>query len=351
MAQHMQPSGPLAGAAQRHNSDIQVGAAMASNSLPVRSPLTAAQADFPNHAITQRGIRGKLFYIAEARHAGVRPVFAQAETAGRLRAKLQPSPPVNEINASEPSIARVWDSLLGGRDNFTADRVQADKLLDILPSLAVLARESRQFQARAVTYVARRGVRQFLDIGCGLPTAPNTHESARLVQPAATVVYVDNDEQVVTHARSVLARSPGVLAVDGDAAYPDEILYDWRLREAVNFYRPVCIVLTMMLHFFDAERARWIVAQLIDGIPEGSYLIVSVGYLAGQAGKRLSSEYQPGHLHFHTRQQVAGFMDGLLLAEPGVTEAARWHAPAGQPDSARDGHVWAAVGKKVSPAP
>jgi S-adenosyl methyltransferase len=323
---------------------------MASQPLPVRSPLGVAQADFPDYAITQRSIRGKLFYVAEARRPGIAPGFAQAETAGRLRAKLQAGP-VNELNTSQPSIARVYDALLGGKDNFTADRIQADRLLDIVPYAARLARESRQFQARAVAYAARKGVRQFIDIGCGLPTAPNTHQTARLIRPGAAVVYVDNDEQVLLHARAILAREPDIVAIDGDIAYPGEILYDWRTREVLNFYQPVCIVLTMILHFFRARTAQQIITELSTGIPDGSYLIVSVGYLAGEAGKTLTREYQPGHLHYHTRQQVAGFLAGLQLVHPGVTEARTWHAPASRPDSSRAGHVWAAVAQKVTPAP
>jgi SAM-dependent methyltransferase len=321
---------------------------MSTNPLPLRSPLAVAQADFPDHAISQRSIRGKLFYVAEARRPGIRPEFAQAETAGRLRAKLQAAP-VNELNTSQPSIARVYDALLGGKDNFTADRIQADKLLDVLPYAGVLARESRRFQARAVAHVARRGVRQFLDIGCGLPAAPNTHESARLVRPGAVVVYVDHDDQVLIHARGILARTPGVLAIDGDVGYPDEILYDWRIRDQINFYQPVCIVLTMILHFFPARTAQQIITQLSEGIPDGSYLIVSVGYLAGEAGNILTRDYQPAHVHHHTRHDVASFLSGLQLVPPGVTEARTWHAPAPRPDRSRAGHVWAAVGQKVTP--
>ena len=103
--------------------------------------------------------------------------------------------------------------LLGGKDNFAADREQAEKLLSVYPRAAELARESREFQRRAVTYAAQAGVRQFLDLGCGLPTAPNTHETAQAMQPGAAVVYVDNDEQVMSHAANLLARAPGVLAV------------------------------------------------------------------------------------------------------------------------------------------
>ena len=113
---------------------------------------------------------------------------------------------------------------------------QAGKLLTVFPHAAELARESRQFQARAVTYVASRGIRQFLDLGCGLPTAPNTHETAQDVQPEALVVYADNDEQVLTHAENILAKPPGVLPIAGDLSCPEELLYDWRVRQHLDFY-------------------------------------------------------------------------------------------------------------------
>ena len=152
----------------------------------------------------------------------------------------------------------------------------------MFPQAGKLARESREFQRRAVTLVATAGVRQFLDIGCGLPTPPATHEVAQQVQPGSVVVYADNDELVMSHAQNLLARAPGVVAVAGDLAHPDEILYDWRVRQALDFRQPIAVVLTMTLHFFDTDTARAICARLIDGIAPGSYLIVSAGYLDGR---------------------------------------------------------------------
>jgi S-adenosyl methyltransferase len=314
------------------------------NALPVRSPLDALQMEFPHYQIVLHAIGDRLFYLAEAVVPHVQPRFAQAETIDRLRDKL--TTPVREFTVTEPSIPRVWDVLLGGKDNFAADREQAAKLLAIFPRAAELARESREFQRRAVTYVAGEGVRQFLDIGCGLPTAPSTHETAQAIQPGATVVYADNDEQVMTHAENVLARAPGVLAVAGDLTHPDEILFDWRIRQVLDFRQPVCVVLTMTLHFFDADTARFITGRLINGIPAGSYLIVSAGQLEGEMGEQFSRQYDAGHLHHHTPGDLAGFLAGLELAAPGITEARAWRAPASLPARPRNGHVWAAVGRK-----
>jgi hypothetical protein len=300
--------------------------------------------DFPHHHITMQAIGGKLFYLAEAGAAPVQPRFAQAETPQRLRDKLQV--PVREFTTTEPSIPRVWDVLLGGKDNFAADRDQAAKLLAVFPRAAELARESREFQRRAVTLVAEAGVRQFLDLGCGLPTTPATHEVAQDMQPGAVVVYADNDELVMSHARNLLARNSDVLAVAGDLAHPEEILYDWRVRQVLDFHQPIAVVLTMTLHFFEAAVAQAITAQLIAGIPPGSYLIVSVGQLDGDTGQHFTRQYAAGHLHHHAPEHLASFLRGLQLIEPRITEARTWRSPVHVAAHSRRGHIWAAVGRK-----
>jgi hypothetical protein len=318
---------------------------MASSRLPVRTPLEVLQLEFPQYYLSMQTIWDKLFYLAEAKLPEVQPRFAQAETADGLRAKLDT--PVRPFTSTEPSIARVWDVLLAGKDNFQVDRDQAGKLLAVFPRAAELAQESRQFQARAVADVARRGVHQFIDLGCGLPTAPNTHETAHSVQPDARVVYIDNDEQVLVHAESILSRTPGVLTIAGDLSCPEGILYDWRLRQRLDFYQPMCLILAMALHFYDAGTARDLVRQYIDGLPYGSYLIVSVGSLEGETATQFSGQYRPGHVHHHDRPAVADFMNGLDLVEPGVSEARAWRNPAYVLDTGRRGHVWVAVGRKA----
>jgi hypothetical protein len=322
---------------------------MSKNPLPVRSPLDVLRLDYPHYQMTMRSIWDKLFYLAEANAPGVQPRFAQAETAERLREKLQV--PLRKFTTTEPSIARVWDVLLGGKDNFAVDRAQAQRLLTVFPRAAELARESRQFQRRAVAYAAGADIRQFLDVGCGLPTAPNTHETAQAIRPGVIAVYADNDEMVLSHAQSILAKAEGVLTIAGDMAYPDEILYDWRARKTLNFYEPLCVVLTMALHFYDADKARQIVAGFIGGIPYGSYVILSVGQLEGAIGEQFTKEYSAGQIYHHTQAHVAHFMDGLRLVHPGVTEARTWRAPTFTPDELGRGHIWAAVGRKAETAP
>jgi hypothetical protein len=320
----------------------------ADSSLPVRPPLEMLRLAFPQYRILMQVIGDRLFYLAEAAEPGVQPRFAQSTTITRLRDKL--AAPVRQFSVGEPSIPRVWDALLGGKDNFAIDREQASQLLSVFPQAAELASESREFQRRAVSHVASTGVRQFLDIGCGLPTVPNTHETAQAIEPGAAVVYVDNDEMVMSHAQSLLAQAPSVLAVAGDLSCPDEIMYDWRIRQVLSFHQPIGLVLTMTLHFFDLGTAQAITSHLIDRLPGGSYLIVSIGHLDGQAGEQFTAQYSPGHLHHHTRKDLVSFLDGLQLTDPGITEARAWRPAGPVSRNGRLGRIWAAVGRKASPA-
>lgn len=320
---------------------------MSKNSLPMRSALDALKLDFPHYEIQAQKVWDKLFYIAEARENGVQPVFVQAKSIDRLRVKLRSSVrPFSSVE--EPSIPRVYDYLLGGKDNFEADRQQARKLLRVFPSVGQLARESRQFQRRAVRYVASRGVTQFIDLGCGLPTSPNTHETAQEAQPDARAVYVDNDEMVLSHAQNILAKSKSVLAVAGDLEYPDEVLYDWRVREFVDFFQPMCVVSTMTLHFYDAQTARKIMTQVVDRIPYGSYVVLSAGQLEGTSGEEFTREYDAAPLYHHSQDEVASFLKDLEPVGPLVTEAYKWRAPVASLNGSRRGHIWAAVGRKTS---
>ena len=285
--------------------------------------------------------------IADAVSGEVQPRFAQAETVDRLRSKLRV--PEAEFSAGTPSIARVYDVLLGGKDNFAADREQAQQVLDIFPQAAELAIQARQFQARAVTYVAGAGIGQFLDIGCGLPTAPNTHETAQAAVPDARVVYIDNDAQVLSHARNLLARSPGVLAAAGDLNYPAEILYDWRIRNFLDFRQPVCLILAMTMHFVAPDQAEKITAEFISNIPYGSYLIMSVVGGDTELGQDLARTYTAARVYNHGPGGLARLMNGLDLIAPGITEARQWRAPVFIPGHRR-GCAWAAVGRKPAPA-
>ena len=317
---------------------------MAESVLPVRSALEELRREFPAHRIRQRVIGDRLFFIAEATADRVQPWFAQAPDIGRLRARL--AVPEAEFNPAVPSIARVYDVLLGGKDNFEADRAQAARVLEVFPHAAELAVQARRFQARAVARTARAGVGQFLDVGCGLPTAPNTHETAQLVMPDARVVYVDNDAQVLCHARNLLARQPGVLAVAGDLAHPAEIIYDGRVRDFVDFGQPVCLILAMTMHFFTPDQAKKITGEFIRALPDGSYVVMSVVGGQAQLGEDLTRAYTTAPVYNHGPGGLAAFLNGLELTGPGLVPAEQWPAPAATREDGR-GQAWAAVGYKT----
>jgi hypothetical protein len=187
--------------------------------------------------------------------------------------------PVPEIDTSKPHPARMYDYYLGGKDHFAADREAADKALATKPEARIGARENRAFLGRAVRYLAGEvGIRQFLDIGTGLPTTNNVHEVAQAVAPTSHVVYADNDPMVLAHARALLASAPeGRTAyIHADLRDPAAILADPVTRDVLDFSQPIALMLVAVLHFIpDEDKPAEIIATLLDALPPGSYLIAS----------------------------------------------------------------------------
>ena len=250
------------------------------------------------------------------------------------------------FDTSTPNIARVYDYWLGGKDNYAADRAEAERLMAVYPRLPFLARQSRLFLARAVQWLAKQGVTQFLDLGCGLPTGQNTHEIAQAVRPDCRVVYVDDDPIVLTHARALL-QAPGVTAIRGDMAEPDAIIADIRAQRLINPAEPTAVILAMVLHFFDAATASDIVATLARAVAPGSYIVLSMGSGDEQTGKALAREYQAGTLYNHSFKQVAAFVEDLELVPPGVTDAMVWMPGSpSQPPPQSGGYILAGVARK-----
>src|SRR5690242_6418512 len=177
-------------------------------------------------------------------------------------------------------------------------------MLAVHPVTAQMARENRQFLGRAVSYVAARGVRQFIDVGAGLPTVLNTHDIARHTDPEARVAYVDNDPVVISHARSLLAKSPGVIAVPGDMRHPERILADERLTELIDLTEPTCVILSAVLHFSDAGTARGVAAAFARALVPSSYLIISVGTGNPSEGENFASAYTAARVYIHTQEEV-----------------------------------------------
>jgi O-methyltransferase involved in polyketide biosynthesis len=251
------------------------------------------------------------------------------------------------FDPSRPNIARVYDYWLGGKDNYAADRAEAERLIAVYPRLPLLARQSRLFLARAVQWLAKQGITQFLDLGCGLPTGQNTHEIAQAVHPDCRVVYVDADPVVVSHAQALL-RGPGVTAIHGDLAEPSEILAELHVRHQINLAEPTAVILAMVLHFFDAATANDIVATFARAVTPGSYIVLSVGSGDEQTGGALAREYRAGTLHNHSLAQIAAFVEDLELIPPGVTDAMAWMpgSPSQPPPPQSGGHILAGVARK-----
>jgi O-methyltransferase involved in polyketide biosynthesis len=249
------------------------------------------------------------------------------------------------LDPKRPNIARVYNYWLGGSDNYAADREQAEQLLQIYPGIADAVRANRQFVGRAVTWAAREGIGQFIDLGAGLPTSPSVHETARAVLPGAHVAYVDNDPVVISHARALLATDDGVAAVPGDLRDPAAVLASEALTEVIDIRQPACVILALVLHFSDAATAREITAGYISALAPGSCVVLSVGG-SDDPGGRAVGAYTAGTLHTHRPEQVAGFLAGLDLVEPGLSDARSWRAGWGEKLRPPAGYVLAAVGRK-----
>jgi trans-aconitate methyltransferase len=237
------------------------------------------------------------------------------------------------IDVSVAHPARRYNYWLGGKDNFAADRESGDAVLEVFPGARIWAQENRNFLRRVVTYLVREaGIRQFLDIGTGIPTANNTHEVAQSLAPATRVVYVDNDPIVLVHARALLTSAPeGRTAyVDADFRDPERILTDPDTRNTLDFAKPTALMLLAVLHFFpDSDRPYEIVARLVDALAPGSYLAISHG-----TGDFMSTD-QHGAMaalgQVRSRDELARFFTGMEFVEPGISSIENW-----RPDSAAE---------------
>jgi hypothetical protein len=242
------------------------------------------------------------------------------------------------INTGVPNPARIYDYLLGGKDNFPADREIAEQMLAIAPVAREVVEDNREFLRRAVEVLADAGTRQFIDLGSGLPTQGNVHEIAQAAAPGSRVVYVDNDPMVVAHSRALLA-GDNTVAIEGDLRQPDKVLEHPEVRELIDFGQPVALLLLAILHFVpDDEDPFGIVARYRDALPAGSHLAISHGTRdiperpdlspeeMAEMGAEVEQLYQltTASLVTRTRAEVERFFDGLELLEPGVVEIQRW---------------------------
>jgi len=253
------------------------------------------------------------------------------------------------IDTSVAHPARRYDYWLGGKDNFAADRESGDAVLKVFPGARVWARENRSFLRRVVTFLAREaGIRQFLDIGTGIPTANNTHEVAQSLAPESRVVYVDNDPIVLVHARALLTSTPqGRTAyVDADFRDPERILASADTRSVLDFSQPTALMLLAVLHFFpDSDGPQGTVARLVRELTPGSYLAMSHG--TGD----FMSDHQQGAMtglgHVRSRDELARFFEKTDLVDPGIVSIESWRpdSPEQTRPTPADINCYGAVGK------
>ncbi|MEV5414309.1 SAM-dependent methyltransferase [Thermopolyspora sp. NPDC052614] len=239
------------------------------------------------------------------------------------------------IDPSKPSVARVYDFVLGGKDNFAADRELGEAILKTVPEAPAMARASRMFLRRAVTYLAREaGIRQFLDIGSGLPTQGNVHEIAHEVDPTARVVYVDNDPIVLAHGRALLADNNTTTVIQADLRDPEAVLNHPGVREFINFDEPLGLLFMAILHHLnDDEDPGGIAARFREVLAPGSHLVISHFCNPGERNpaaaqiavdsERLFAE-RLGTGRFRTPEEIAAFFGDMELIEPGLVSPLEW---------------------------
>jgi hypothetical protein len=255
---------------------------------------------------------------------------------------------VADFDPSTPSIARVYDYFLGGRDNFAADRELAQRLIGVFPPIPVTVRENKRFLDRAVNWAAGEGIGQFIDVGCGMPTPPNTHGSARAGRPDARAAYVDSDPIVLSHLRGLPAREQaGLTIVDGDVRDADRVLA--AVSAGLDLTAPSCLIMAALLHFFPVEAARELVARYAAALAPGSYVILTMGLAEGPAADRFFDLYSrgPAPLYKHSAEAFASFFGALSLVPPGVADARAWRPrwPEAPVPPKRDGEMIVGVAR------
>ncbi|MGH3240733.1 MAG: SAM-dependent methyltransferase [Spirillospora sp.] len=264
---------------------------------------------------------------------------------------MQDASEPQDIDISVPHSARIWNYWLGGKDNYPVDRDAGERFLEVFPGMRQGAQASRGFLTRSVRFLAEAGLRQFLDVGTGLPTADNTHQVAQRIAPDATIVYVDNDPLVLAHARALLTSTPegGTAYIHADAQDPAKILHE--AAEHLDFGKPVGLILSgIMGHVVDDEEARSIVRRFVDALAPGSHLSLNDGTnVLSRANVEAHEQYnQSGAAPYKQRspEQLARFFEGLDLVEPGLVMVSRWRVEPGRFGEAPEVDGYGAVGRK-----
>ncbi|WP_067462496.1 SAM-dependent methyltransferase [Actinomadura macra] len=241
-----------------------------------------------------------------------------------------------ELNTDVAHSARVYDYLLGGKDHYAADRAAAEEVVKVAPYMRTSVRASRNFMVRVARYLAaERGIRQYLDIGTGLPTSPNLHEIVQAVDPTSRVIYVDNDPIVLVHARALLTSTPEGRSryIEADVGDPDAILASPEVDETLNLKEPVALCLIAVLHFIhDEDQARGIVEQLMEPLAPGSFLALSTiaSDSAPQQVRAAVAKYNSRGINSKARPKadIEKLFGNLEMVEPGVVPVHHWHPDA-----------------------
>jgi hypothetical protein len=312
-------------------------------------------ADEPGRSLLWCGVARKSRQGPSAGLPAPRATPAPERLSGRGQARLAAAPR-QTLRPEVPNVARMYDYYLGGKDNYPADREAAQRGFAAATEAGVrgASMQNRAFLGRAVRYLARDlGIRQFLDIGTGLPTMNNVHEVAHAIAPDARVVYVDNDPVVIAHARAMLNGVPNATIIRGDLRDTAGILADHSLRSVLDFGAPIAVLLVAVLHFIsDDEDPRGIVTALMDAAPPGSYLVVS-HVSADQYSRVVEAEsaYEDAsaRLRFRTREEVDAMLTGFRLVDPGeLVWTPRWHPDEQTPpiDSPGGATIWCGIARK-----
>ncbi|GGU89958.1 hypothetical protein GCM10010182_00490 [Actinomadura cremea] len=255
------------------------------------------------------------------------------------------------IETSVPHSARIWNYWLGGKDNFAIDQQAGDDYARLFPGIFDLAQTERAFLGRAIRYlVGEAGIRQFLDVGTGLPTEDNTHQVAQTLARECRVVYVDNDPLVLAHAHALLVGTPegSTDYIDADMREPDRILE--QATQLLDFSEPIGLLFMGVLgHITDHDQARTIVSQLLDALPTGSFLALNDGADTNEEFNRAQQGYdETGAVPYRLRspEQIARFFEGLQLIEPGIVPVPLWRPELGHPGAPQARDVVGGVGRK-----
>ena len=255
--------------------------------------------------------------------------------------------------------ARIYDYLLGGKDNYERDREAGDAAVRAYPGLPISMRANRAFMQRVARYLAsERGIEQFLDIGTGIPTAPNLHEIVQAIVPTARVVYTDNDPIVLAHARALMIGTPeGATAyVHADVREPESIINSVELRDTLDLSKPVALTVLAVMHFIeDEDEAHRVVGRLVDILSPGSYLAMSIvtGDFAVEDMDKVKQVYHSSGVRgrLRTKAEAERFFAGLELLEPGVVQVHKWHPDPVQVGAVEDADVavYGAIAYKPNP--